>query len=155
MQLPGSSNPEALRAEDNARKSMQAGDSASAITALKQAVSLDSNFSRAWIELGWIYSATADKSSALNAFQRAVEADSTQIVPYKTLAYYYAFLGNRNDAIATWQRLQSLASDDPDLAPNLGGLFMAEKRYPEAASLSQCGNKNGCVVLFFSKTYIL
>jgi len=135
MQLPGSSNPEALRAEDNARKSMQAGDSASAITALKQAVSLDSNFSRAWIELGWIYSATADKSSALNAFQRAVEADSTQIVPYKTLAYYYAFLGNRNDAIATWQRLQSLASDDPDLAPNLGGLFMAEKRYPEAASL--------------------
>ncbi|MDQ1387383.1 MAG: ubiquitin-conjugating enzyme [Acidobacteriaceae bacterium] len=135
MQLPGSSNPEALRAEDNARKSMQAGDSASAITALKQAVSLDSNFSRAWIELGWIYSATADKSSALNAFQKAVEADSTQIVPYKTLAYYYAFLGNRNDAIATWQRLQGLASDDPDLAPNLGGLFMAEKRYPEAASL--------------------
>jgi len=36
MRLPGSSKPEALRAEDNARKSMQAGDSASAIPALNR-----------------------------------------------------------------------------------------------------------------------
>jgi Tfp pilus assembly protein PilF len=113
---------------------MQARDSASAITALKQAVSLDSNFSRAWIELGWMYSATGDKTSALNALQKAVDADPTQIVPYKILASYYTFLGSRNDAIATWQKL-NLAPDDPDIAPNLGGLYMAEKRYPEAESL--------------------
>jgi tetratricopeptide (TPR) repeat protein len=135
MQLPASSNREALRAEDNARKSVQAGDSASAITALKQAVSLDSNFSRAWIELGWTYSATGDKTSALNALQKAVDANPTQIVPYKILAFYYTFLGKRDDAIATWQRLKNLAPDDPDIASNLGGLYMAEKRYPEAASL--------------------
>lgn len=114
---------------------MQARDSASAITALKQAVSLDSNFSRAWIELGWMYSATGDKTSALKALQKGVDADPTQIVPYKILAFYYTFLGNRNDAIATWQKLKNLAPDDPDIAPNLGGLYMAEKRYPEAASL--------------------
>ncbi|MGA2416454.1 MAG: tetratricopeptide repeat protein, partial [Candidatus Sulfotelmatobacter sp.] len=135
MQLPDSSNPEALRAEDNARKSMQARDSASAIAALKQAVSLDSNFSRAWIELGWMYSAAANRTSALEALKKAVDADPTQIVPYKTLAYYYTFLGNRHDAIATWQKLKSLAPDDPDIASNLGGLYMLEKRYPEAASL--------------------
>jgi Tfp pilus assembly protein PilF len=135
MQLPGSSNPEALRAEGNARKSMQAGDSVSVITALKQAVALDSNFSRAWIELGWTYSATGDKTSAQNALQKAVDADPTQIVPYKTLAFYYTFLGKRQDAIATWQKLKNLAPDDPDIASNLGGLYMAEKRYPEAASL--------------------
>ena len=135
MQLPGSSSPGALRAEDNARKSMQAGDSVSAITALKQAVSLDSNFSRAWIELGWTYSVIGDKPSALNALQKAVDADPTQIVPYKTLAFYYTFLGKSDDAIAAWQRLKNLAPDDPDIASNLGGLYMAEKRYPEAASL--------------------
>jgi tetratricopeptide (TPR) repeat protein len=135
MQLPDSSKPEALQAEDDARKSIQARDSASAITALKQAVSLDSNFSRAWIELGWTYSATGDKTSALNALQKAVDADPTQIVPYKTLGLYYTFLGNRNDAIATWEKLKDLAPDDPDIALNLGGLYMAEKRYPEAASL--------------------
>jgi tetratricopeptide (TPR) repeat protein/ubiquitin-protein ligase len=135
LQLPDSLNPEALRAEENARQSMQAKDNASAITALKYAVSLDPSFSRAWIELGWMYSATSDKTSALNAFQKAVEADPRQVVPYKVLAYDYAFLGNRNDAIATWKRLQNLAPADPDLSPNLAALYMAEKRYPEATLL--------------------
>ena len=79
------------------------------------------SFSRAWIELGWVYSATGDKNSALDAFQKAVEADPKQILPYKILALDYAFLGNRDNAISTWQRLQSIAPDDPDIAPNLGG----------------------------------
>jgi tetratricopeptide (TPR) repeat protein len=135
MQLPGSSSPEALRAEDNARKSSQMGDSASAVTALKQAVSLDPNFSRAWIELAWMCSASGDKTSALKALQKALDADPSQVVPYKALAYYYAFLGNRSDAIATWEKLKSLAPGDPDIASNLGGLYIAEKRYPEATSL--------------------
>lgn len=141
MQLPGSSNPEALRAEENARKSMLTKDNASAITALKYAVSLDPTFSRAWIELGWMYSATADKSSALSAFQKAVEADPRQIVPYKILAYDYAFLANQDEAIATWKKLQNIAPDDPDIAPNLGGLYMAQKRYPEAAALFEAAAK--------------
>lgn len=141
LQLPASSNPEALRAEENARKSLLAKDSASAITALKYAVSLDPTFSRAWIELGWMYSATKDSSSALNAFQKAVESDPSQIVPYKILAYDYAFLGKRDDAIATWQKLKSIASDDPDVTPNLGGLYMAQKRYPEAATLFEAAAK--------------
>ena len=141
MQLPGSSNPEALRAEENARKSVLTRDNASAITALKHAVSLDPTFSRAWIELGWVYSATADKSSALSAFQKAVEADPRQIVPYKILAYDYAFLANRDEAIATWKKLQDIAPDDPDIAPNLGGLYMAQQRYPEAAALFESAAK--------------
>jgi tetratricopeptide (TPR) repeat protein len=141
MQLPDSSNSEALRAEENARKSMQEKDTASATTALKYAVSLDSTFSRAWIELGWVYSAAADKSSALNAFQKAVEANPSQIVPYKILAYDYAFLGNRDDAIATWQKLKNIAPDDPDLASSLGWLYVAEKRYPEATSLFEAAAK--------------
>jgi Tfp pilus assembly protein PilF len=120
---------------------MQAKDTASAITALNHAVSLDPTFSRAWIELGWMYSATVDKSSALNAFQKAVDADPKQIVPYKILAYDYGFLGNRDEAIATWERLKNIASDDPDIAPNLGGLYMAQKRYPEAQVLLEAAAK--------------
>jgi len=140
-QLPDSSDSEALRAEQNAKKSMQTKDYTSAITALKYAVSLDSNFSRAWIELGWVYSVSADKSSALNAFQKAVEADPKQILPYKILAFDYMFLGNRDNAITTWQRLQSIAPDDPDIAANLGGLYMAQKRYSEAAALFETAAK--------------
>src|ERR1700722_18413856 len=135
IQLPDSSNSEALRAEENARKSMLANDRASAITALKYAVSLDPTFSRAWIELGWTYSAATDQSSVLSAFQKAVEADPRQIVPYKILAYEYAFLANRDEAIATWKKLQNIAPDDPDIASNLGGLYMAQKRYPEAETV--------------------
>jgi tetratricopeptide (TPR) repeat protein len=134
-ELPGSSNSEALRAEENAKKSMRTKDFTSATTALKYAVSLDSTFSRAWIELGWVYAVTADKTSALNAFQKAVEADPKQVIPYRILAFTYMSLGNRDNAIATWQKLQSIAPDDPDLAANLGGLYMGMKRYPEAATL--------------------
>ena len=152
-QLPGSSNSEALLAEQDAQQSMQTKDYTSAITALKRAVSLDTNFSRAWIELGWMYDVTADRSSALNAFQKAVEADPKQVVPYKILAFMYMNLGNRDNAIATWrkfdqdnaiatwQKLQSIAPNDPDLAANLGGLYMAQKRYSEAASLFESAAK--------------
>jgi len=141
MQLPSSSNPEALRAEENARKSMLARDNASAITALKYAVSIDPTFSRAWIELGWMYSASGDKNSALSAYQKAVETDPNQVVPYKILAYDYAFLANRDEAIATWKKLQIIAPDDPDIAPNLGGLYMAQKRYPEALAIFESAAK--------------
>ena len=141
MQLPSSSSPEAVRAEENARKSALARDNASAIAALKQAVSLDPTFSRAWIELGWSYSASGDNNSALSAYRKAVEADPNQIVPYKILAYYYAFLGNRDEAIATWEKLRSIAPDDPDIAPNLGGLYVAEKRYLEATAIFEAAAK--------------
>ena len=67
-------------------------------------------FSRAWIELGWVYSASADKSSALNAFQKAAEADPKQVIPYKILAFDYMFLGNRDNAIATWQSIAKYRS---------------------------------------------
>ncbi len=141
MQLPSSSSPEAVRAEENARKSALARDNASAIAALKHAVSLDPKFSRAWIELGWTHSATGDKDSALGAYQKAVEADPNQIVPYKILAYYYAFLANRDQAIATWEKLRRIAPDDPDIALNLGGLYVAEKRYPEATAIFESAAK--------------
>jgi len=141
MQLSSSSNPEALRAEENARKSMLARDNASAITALKYAVSIDPTFSRAWIELGWMYSASGDKNSALSAYQKAVEADPNQVVPYKILAYDYAFLANRDEAIATWKKLRIIAPDDADIAPNLGGLYMAQKRYPEALAIFESAAK--------------
>src|SRR5580700_3639761 len=134
-QLPNSSNSDAVRAEENARGLIQSKDYRSAITAFKYAVSTDASFSRAWIELGWVYSATGDKNSALDAFQKAVDADPKQILPYKILAFDYAFLGNRDSAIATWQRLQSIAPGDPDIAPNLAGLYMAEKHYSDAAPL--------------------
>jgi tetratricopeptide (TPR) repeat protein len=140
-QLPGSSNLEALRAEQDARKSMQTKDYTSGIAALKRAVSLDANFSRAWIELGWMYAASADKSSALNAFQKAVEADPKQVVPYKILAFMYMTLADRDHAIATWQKLQSIAPDDHDLALYLGEIYMEQKRYSEAASLLESAAK--------------
>jgi tetratricopeptide (TPR) repeat protein/ubiquitin-protein ligase len=140
-QLPDSSNSEALRAERNARTSIQTKDYASAIAALKYSVSLDSNFSRAWIELGWVYSASADKSSALDAFQKAAEADPKQILPYKVLAFNYMFLGNRDNAITTWQKVQNIAPDDPDIAGNLGALYMAAKRYSEATPLFETAAK--------------
>jgi transglutaminase-like putative cysteine protease len=118
-QLPGSSNLEALHAEQEAWKAMQAKDFTSAITSLKSAVLLDATFARAWNELGAMYLATRDRTLALNAFQKAVDADPKQVVPYKILAFMYMAFGDRINASATWQKVQSIAPDDPDLAENL------------------------------------
>jgi len=135
QQLPSSSNSEAFKAEQNARRSMQSEDSDAAIVSLKQAVSLDSTFSQAWIELGTAYLAAKEPYSALDAFQKAVDSDPKQIVPYKVLAFTSMGLGNRDYAISTWKRLQDVAPDDRDLLANLGSLYMTEKHYAEAATL--------------------
>jgi tetratricopeptide (TPR) repeat protein len=140
-ELPGSSNSEALQAEQDARTSMRSRDFTSANTALERAVSLDPTFSRAWVELGAAYAGARNPSSALNAFQKAAEADPKQIVPYKILAFVYMGVGKRDDAISTWQKVQTIAPDDPDLAANLGGLYLAQKRYAEAASFFQSAAK--------------
>jgi Domain of Unknown Function with PDB structure (DUF3857)/Transglutaminase-like superfamily/Tetratricopeptide repeat len=119
IQLPGSSNFEALQSEQEAWKAIRAKDYASAITALKRAVALDPTFSRAWIALGvTYYSGTREMNLALDSFLKAVEADPKQVVPYKILAFTYIGIGRRDDAIATWKKLQSIAPDDPDLKAN-------------------------------------
>src|SRR3984957_3269131 len=119
VQLPGSTNSEALQSEQDAWKSMRAKDYTSAITALRRAVSLDPTFSRAWIALAMTYySGTRELNLSLDAFQKAVEADPKQLVPYKILAFMYIGIGRRDDAMATWKKLQSMAPDDPDLRAN-------------------------------------
>lgn len=139
--LPASSNSEALQAEQDARAGMQTKDSTSAITALKHAVSLDPTFSRAWIELGMAYAATGNSNSTFEALEKAVEADPKQVLPYKILAFAYVSVGRRDDAIATWQKLQSITPEDSDLAANLGGLYMVQKRYAEATTLLESAAK--------------
>lgn len=140
-ELPSSSNPEAVEAENDARDAMQQTDRSSAIAALKHAVALDPNFSRAWIELGGMYAGTPEKSSALDAFRNAVAAEPKQVVPYKLLAFACVADRRPGEAIAVWQKLQSVAPDDRDIAPNLGGLLLGEKRYKEAASLFESATK--------------
>lgn len=137
MELPSSSSADALRAEEDA----QAKDYSSVIAALKRAVSIDPSFSRAWIELGGFSAMTGDRRSVLGAFQKAIDADPKQVIPYKILAFVYASFRDQDDAIATWKRLQGIAPDDADLAPNLGGLYILQRRYAEATSLLESAAK--------------
>jgi hypothetical protein len=91
--------------------------------------------------LGWTYAGRGDKNSALDAIQKAVDADPMQVLPNKILAFMYMSLGNRDKAIAAWQQLQSMSHDDPDVSLNLGGLYMVQKRYPEATALFESAVK--------------
>jgi tetratricopeptide (TPR) repeat protein len=135
-QLPGSSISEALQAEEDSRKSWRSNDYPAAIAALKRTVSLDPNFTRAWIELGAaVMAGSLDKSSAPSAFQKAIDIDPKQIVPYKLLALTYMFLGKLDNAVATWQRVQSIVPGDPDVALNLGRIYVTKKRYSDAVPL--------------------
>ena len=142
LQLPGSSNSEALQAEQKSRQSLRDKDYASAVTMLKHAVDVDPSFSRAWIELGTIYYAgTRESKLALDAFQKSIDADPKQVVPYKLLAFLYYGIGDQDKAISTWQGLQKIALEDPDLLDNLAQIYVNQKRYSDALPLLQSAVK--------------
>jgi tetratricopeptide (TPR) repeat protein len=133
--LPNSPNADALNAESQARTALQSMDRNTGIAALNHAVKLDPKFARAWIELGSMYAGTADKSLFIDSFQKAVEAEPGRALCYKLLAFAFAQQRNSGQAISTWKKAQEIAPDDPDIAPNLGGLYMSEKQYQQAAQV--------------------
>jgi tetratricopeptide (TPR) repeat protein len=134
-ELPASTNAEAVQAEKDGWIAAQRGQLRDAVNELKRAVELDPQFTRAWIGLGAMYMGIRDKQSGIEALQRAVNLDPKKVLPSKVLAFTYTDEGRRKDAIAVWERLFAIAPDDHDVPTNLGMLYMAEKRYPEAARM--------------------
>jgi tetratricopeptide (TPR) repeat protein len=141
LELPDSSNAEALTAETDARTAIQKGEQSTALASLQHAVALDPHFSRAWIELGSLHASSREKDLAIESFQKGVDADPKQVFPYKILAFAYMAENRNDEAVAVWHRLQAVAPDDSDIVTNLGPLFFRAKRYKDAVALYESAAK--------------
>ena len=148
-ELPDSRDPKDLESEKEAQSAIQLGSTQGAISSLKQAVSVDPAFARAWILLGQMYMATQQKEAAIDTFQRAVKAEPEQAVPYKSLAFALSSLARTKEALQSWQDLAKIAPNDPDVATNIGTLLNTEQRYAEAVPYLE-----SAVKLYPQKAYL-
>ncbi len=83
--LPGSDNPEAARAYDDAMAAAQNNNTQGAIDSLKHALESDPHFIRARMWLSQLYVFTGQRDLALEELRMAYGADPHQPVTYKAL----------------------------------------------------------------------
>jgi tetratricopeptide (TPR) repeat protein len=139
--LPGSSDPEATRLENDAKEAIQRKDTQGAISSLYRALGADPKFTRAWLILGGLLMSSHQIDAALDAFHKAIAADPKQPVAYKVLGYSLMQDSKFEDALPVWQNLIKAAPEDADGPTNLGSTFLQLKRYPEAVSALEAALK--------------
>lgn len=109
-------------------------ESAQALTAIREALSLDGTVPVYWNALGWIYLQVGRAEIAYSAFNRAAELDATYAEAQVNAGVALAEMGRWEDALAAYRKaiaLPTLAS--PDSAyQNMGVALYNLKRYAEA-----------------------
>lgn len=93
---------------------------------------MDSKFIRAWLFLGTAYMESRQMEAGIGTFRTAAAVNPEAPLPYKFLAWGLNSAGRRAEAIRVWQDVAKIAPEDPDVAPNLGNLFLAEGHFVEA-----------------------
>ena len=156
--LPDSDNADAMRAESQARESVQASDLLGSIEELKHAVEADPKFTRAWVTLGQLYMASRKNDLGVDAFHKAVDSDPQSPVPRRMLALAFSSSGRSDDAIKALQDLLKIKPDDRDAAILLGNMLGSQKRFAEAIppleSASKAHPKDARLLLLLGSAYL-
>jgi tetratricopeptide (TPR) repeat protein/transglutaminase-like putative cysteine protease len=141
--LPESSSSAANRLEGDARAAIALGDRSAAITAVKQALEADPKFTRAWLELGAIYSASGevDADPALDALRKAIDSDPKQMLPRRIYAYALVRLSRPEAAMDAWRGVLEIAPNDSEANSGLAFALMQQKRYSEAVPYMEASAK--------------
>jgi len=130
--LPVSTNPEALRLENEGREAISRLDLQSATTVLYRATSADPKFARAWVLLGEVLVYSKQLDSGRDAFEKAIAAEPQ--VPAIQRIYAYTMMTSRmyDKAVPIWEAYIKQAPEDPDGPAYLGSCLMELKKYTEA-----------------------
>jgi tetratricopeptide (TPR) repeat protein len=131
--LPGSDNPEAARAYDDAGVAAQNNNVPGAIDILKHAVEADPHFTRARMWLAELYAFTGQRDAALEQLRAARKADPGQPVTYKALVASLMGMQRYEEAVSVLQEVVKTNPEDAEAFSNLSGALLALKRYSEAA----------------------
>ena len=137
--LPGSNNPEAARAYEDAVADAQIRNFPDAIAFAKQAVEDDPHFVRARIFLGELYAGTRQSDLALQALREAWESAPQEFVTYKALVTELIRQKKYEEAVSVLQQVVKTSPDDPEAFHDLSQAFFQLKRFDEAAEAAEKG----------------
>jgi len=122
----------ALFYSNRGAESLRAGNSAEALTWLRQAVKIDPDFGGGWVNLGVALRREGDTAEAEAAYRRALEADPQTSSAYSNLASLLQSRGEDAEA----ERLLAIAANvdrrNPFSYLALGDLSLAQGRLEEA-----------------------
>lgn len=96
--LPGSSDPEALRLDAEAQTAIDKRDLQGAISALYRAVAADPKFVRDWVTLGGLLFTERQVDAGLDAFHKAIAADPNEPALVKILGISLMGISRFEDA---------------------------------------------------------
>lgn len=107
-----------------------------------RAVALDSTFSLAHYNLGYVYMDKKEYAKATYRFERSIEYDSTYALAYYNLGLSYYYDGNYVQAEKIWEEYCKRNPNDLDVILNLGDIAMrlgktgeAERRFQKVIEL--------------------
>ncbi len=134
-ELPGTDNPDAARAYDDAREKANREDIQGAIAALKHSIEADPKFVRARLWLGQIYLSQRQNDSAIQQFRKAVEIDPDQAVSYKALGFALMSEQKAEEALSVWRKMAEALPRDSGGIEMQGVSLLMLKRYKEAQTV--------------------
>lgn len=95
-------------------------DLASAEHAGLTAIRLDSAFSLAQFNLGYVYMAKKEYAKSAICFQKSISSDSSYAIAYYNLGLSYYHGGDYQSAEKVWEVYRKRSPNDPDVYQNLG-----------------------------------
>ena len=140
--LPESDFPDANRLEGEGRNLLAHQDLTAGVNTLKRALEVDPKFTRARIQLAFVYMSLGQSDVALDALCQAVDLDPKQLVARNTYAFVLLTTHRMDDAMEVWRETVKIAPDDLLANSGMGGLLMHQKRYAEAVPYLEAAQKN-------------
>jgi len=95
---------------------------------LKQALSVDPTFARAYFGLGYLYSRFDMDNTAVRMYEMALRFDPRHAESINNLAMMYLGAGNTEDAQVLLQKAVALDPTNPDFHYNLGTMFLDQQK---------------------------
>lgn len=108
---------------------------------LKQALSVDPTFARAYFGLGYLYARFDMDDTAVRMYEMALRFDPRHAESINNLAMMYLGAGNKDEAKSLLQKAVAIDPQNPDFHYNLGTMYLDEQKWGEAESeLTQAAN---------------
>ncbi|MDH4036996.1 MAG: tetratricopeptide repeat protein [Candidatus Krumholzibacteria bacterium] len=104
----------------------------SATTQYLRAITIDPDYSRAFVNMGLAYDAGRKSNEARSAFKRAIAIDPDDVLAYCHLGFLEYTAGNRSEAMDLYQRALQVDPGSPQAHYNLGLAFAEAKIFVEA-----------------------
>lgn len=97
-----------------------------------RAVELDSTFSLAHYNLGYVYMRKKEYAKAVHSFQKSIESDTSYAIAYFNLGLSYYHNANYIQAEKIWEEYHKRNPNDLDVLQNLGDISMKLGKKDEA-----------------------